>query len=236
MPKKSLRKLAGYIAIELACALTAAAAGYDYRAGYAAFGRVKALALEDRSGHRAVIVAAAFSVPLPVADRIAAQAIKDNSLERASLMIYSVASGDPAPEEAHTAIGAALGKLQYAFLVYGEGRLTASISDGSCLAALTAEASLGACTNPAGDAVGGRIRAALRMVELNHGLQARETVPPTAVIQAIAVGPVVILAVPENYAQPGRHAILALSPAIESDTRVDQAIGDVFLRVGGRPH
>ena len=57
MPKKSLRKLAGCIAIELVCALAAHAA--DYKASYAEFGHVRALALEDSRGQRAVIVTTA---------------------------------------------------------------------------------------------------------------------------------------------------------------------------------
>jgi hypothetical protein len=235
MPKKSLKKLAGCIVIEVLCALGAQAAGYDYSAGYASVGQVKALALEDRHGQRAVIVAAAFSVPLSVADMIAAQAIKAYKLDRASLMIYSVASGDPVPQDANTAIGAALGKLQQIYLVYGNGRLTASLSDGHCVAGLTAEAALGPCTNAAGDTLGGVIRSALRVVDLSHGLETRDTTPRSVAVQAIAIGPVVILAVPENYARPGRRMILAVSPAIENDQRVNQAIGELFVRVGGRP-
>src|SRR5947209_5705656 len=99
MPRKLLTKLAGCIAIELICACGAFAADYYYKAGYATFGHVEALALEDRHGHRAVIVNATFSVPLSVADSIAAQAIKEHSLERSDLLIYSVAGGDPAPAD-----------------------------------------------------------------------------------------------------------------------------------------
>ena len=87
MQKRLLKKLAGYIAIELVCVVAASAADYEFNAGYVELGRVKALALEDRRGQRAVIAAAAFSVPLAVADTIAAQAIKQFNIERSSLMI-----------------------------------------------------------------------------------------------------------------------------------------------------
>src|SRR5690242_21889916 len=109
MLKKLSRKLAGCIVIELVGAAAAFAVDYPYKAGFAAHGHVEALVLEDRKGHRAVITNATFSVPLSVADSIAAEAIKQYALERPSILIYSVASGDPVPAEAQTAIGAALG-------------------------------------------------------------------------------------------------------------------------------
>jgi hypothetical protein len=238
MRKRSLKRLAGCIAIELVWACAAhAIGGYDYKVGFASYGHVKALALEDRQGHRAVIATAAFSVPLSVADSIAAQAIKDFKLERANLLIHSVASGDAAPQDANTAIGAALGNMQYGHLVYGNGRLTASSADGRCLAALTVDASLTSCSNPNGDAVRGTIRAAFRIVDQTQGLQSRDDAPRSVALQAIALGgSLVIFSGPSNFAQSGRGIILALTPAVEGDTRLNAAVGEVFLRVGGRPH
>ena len=236
MPKKLSKKLAGCIAIELVCALGAYAADYEFKAGYAAVGHVKALALEDRRGQRAVIVTAAFSVPLSVADSIAAAAIKEYNIDRASLLFHSVASGDPVHQDAHTAIGAALGDLRESFVVFGNGRLTVSSHDGRCRTALTVDASLAACTTPAGDSVSGRIRSALRIVDQTRGLQTRDQAPHSVAVQAIALGDsVVIFSAPSNVAQPGKSIILALTPAVENDTRLSAAVGDVFLRVGGRP-
>lgn len=237
MPRKSLKKLAGYIAIELLCAYSAVAADYYYKAGFATYGHVEALALEDRRGHRAVIADATFSVPLSVADMVAAQVMKDYKIERSDLMIYSVATGDPSPAEALTAIGAALGKLNQAYLVYGNGRLTASSYDGKCLVGISPEGSLDACSTPAGDTVGGYIKSALTIVDLSQGLQTRDQPPkPSVAVQALAIGPVVLFSGPENVAQPGKRIILATTPAVENDTRLDVAAGEVFLRIGGRPH
>lgn len=237
MPKKSLRRLAGWLVIELVCALGAQAADYEYKAGFATFGHVKALALEDRRGQRAVIATATFSVPLSVADAIAAQAIKEFSLDRANLLVHSVASGDPVPQDARTAIGAALGDLQPAFLVFGNGRLTVSSHDGHCRIALTAEASLSACTTPNGDSVRSPIRSALRMVDQTRGLQSRDQTPQSVAVQAIALGgSLIIFSAPSNAVQQGKGLILAVTPAVESDPRLTAAVGEVFLRVGGRPH
>lgn len=236
MPRKSLKKLAGCIAIEVLCAYSACAADYYYKAGFAASGQARALALEDRKGRRAVILTTAFDAPLSVADMIAAQAIKEYGLERASLLIYSVASGDPKPADARTAIGAALGNLKAASLVYGNGRLTVSSYDGHCLVAISAEASLDACSTPAGDVMGGYIRSALQIVDLSHSLQTREATPRSVSVQTLAIGPVVVFSGPSNVAQTGKRVIVAATPAVESDTRLEVAVGEVFIRVGGRPH
>lgn len=236
MPRKSLRKLAGCIVIELLCGCGAFAAPYQFKAGYSSYGQAKALAIEDLRGHRALIVTGAFSIPLSIADLIAAAAIKEFNFERPNLLIRSVASGDPKPVDARTAIGAALGALQSAILIYGNGRLTVSSYDGRCLVGISEQASFESCNTPVGDTVHGQVRAALRLVNQLHPLQSREDAAPQPVsIQAIAIGPVVILAAPSNLAQPGRHMILAVTPAVEEDPQVNAALGDVYLRVGGRP-
>jgi hypothetical protein len=233
MQKRSLKKLAGYIAIELFCVVAASAADYEFNAGYVELGRVKALALQDRRGQRAVIAAAAFSVPLSVADTIAAQAIKQFNIERSSLLIYSVATGDPNPDEARNAIGAALGDLKPAIVEYGSGRLTVSSHDGHCRVALTPEASMTSCSTPTGDLVSGRIRSAFRMVDQMHGLQTRDQTPKSVAIQAIALGnSILIFAGPSNAARNGKGMILALTDAVEDDSRLSAAVGEVFLRVG----
>src|SRR5579871_5571083 len=95
MPRKSLRKLAGCIVIELLFGWTAVAADYQFKAGYSTYGQAKALAIEDLRGHRALIVSGAFSIPLSIADLIAASAIKEFNFERPNLLIGSFGSGDP---------------------------------------------------------------------------------------------------------------------------------------------
>jgi hypothetical protein len=233
MQKRLLIKLAGYIAIELLCVVAASAADYEFNAGYVELGRVKALALEDRRGQRAVIATAAFSVPLSVADTIAAPVIKQFNIERSSLLIYSVASGDPNPEEARNAIGAALGDLKPAILELGNGRLTVSSHDLHCRVAITPEASMVPCSTPAGDLVSGRIRSALRMVDQIHGLQTRDQAPHSVAVQAIALGSTVLFfSGPSNAARNGKGVILAATDSVEEDPRLSAAVGDVFLRVG----
>jgi hypothetical protein len=235
MQTRLLKKLAGYIAIELLCVVAASAADYEFNAGYVELGRVRALALEDVRGQRAVIATAAFSVPLSVADTIAAQVIKQFNIERSSLLIYSVATGDPNPDEARNAIGAALGDLKPAVLEYGNGRLTVTAHDGKCRVALTPEASMTSCSTPVGDLVSGRIRSAYRMVDQMHGLQTRDQTPQSVAIQAIALGnSILFFAGPKNAARPGKGMILALGPAVEEDPRLSGAVGEVFLRVGRR--
>ena len=236
MRKKLSRRLAGCIVIELLCGAAAVAADYQFKAGYATYGQAKALALEDRRGHRALIVSGAYNIPLPVADAIAAQAMKEFSLDRANLLIHSVASGEPRPVDAHTAISAALGSLQPAVLIYGNSRLTISSYDGRCLIAISPEASLEPCNTPAGDTVRGQIRSAYQVVNVPHALQTREEAPaPGVPLQTIAIGPVVIFSGPSNLAQPGHHMILATTPAVEEDAKLNAAVGEVYLRVGGRP-
>jgi len=235
MQKRSLKKLAGYIAIELFCVVAASAADYEFNAGYVELGHVRALALEDRRGQRAVIATAAFSVPLPVADTIAAQVIKQFNIERSNLLIYSVATGDPNPDEARNAIGAALGDLKPAILEYGNSRLTVSSHDGHCRLAITPEASMVPCTTPMGDLVSGRIRSAYRMVDQMHGLQARDQTPKSVSVQVIALGnSVLFFAGPRNAARNGKGMILALTDAVEEDPRLSGAVGEIFLRVGRR--
>ena len=236
MLRRSLRRLAGCFAIELACAFAALAADYEFQVGYATYGQAKSLAIEDRRGNRAIITTAAFSLPLSVAETIAAQVMADHRVERPGLLIYSVASGEPVPQHARTAIGAAIGNLNPGYLIFGNGRLTVFTYGGRCLIALTAEASLQDCTVPNGDSVHGTIRSAYQVVETTHGLQTRDAGIYSVAVQAIAIGNrLIIFSAPENFAQPNKRLILAVTPAISDDPRVADAVGQVFLRVGGRP-
>ena len=227
MPQRLSKRLAGFTATELLLALAVHAA--DFQAGFAASGSVKALALEDRRGSRAVLVNTAFPAPLALADRIAAEVIQAYGLERSSLLIRSVAAGEPAPRDAVIAIGAALGNLKDARIDFGQGLLQVSTA-GECHA-VDDNAFLAGC-GLALTRVRGSIRSAYRLVDLTHGLQTREDTPPSCAVQAIALGDqVVILAAPENFlhAAPGR--ILAAFPPVPDDPRVSASIAEVLSRI-----
>jgi len=138
MPKKLSRKLAGCFAIELLFAAGLLAADSDYQAGTAAAGKVKALALEDRRGHRAVFATAEFPLSQSVSDFIAVQVLKAYGVDRAGLLLYSAGQGDPAPDDAVTAIGAALGSLEPAVVRSSGGAVSITAPDGRCRAMLAA--------------------------------------------------------------------------------------------------
>ena len=129
MPKKLSRKLAGCFAIELLFAAGLLAADPDYQAGTAAAGKVKALALQDRRGTRAVFATVEFRVSQSVSDFIAAQVLKAYDVDRAALLLHSTGQADPAPVDAVTAIGAALGALEPAVVRSGGGAISITAPD-----------------------------------------------------------------------------------------------------------
>src|ERR1035438_5886602 len=86
MRKRSSRKLAGCIVIELA--LAAAGLAADYRAGAAESGLARALVLEDARGHRAVFAQTEFRITGAVADFVAARLLISLDLERPGLLFH----------------------------------------------------------------------------------------------------------------------------------------------------
>src|ERR1035437_5591081 len=106
MPKKLSRKLAGCFAIELLFAAGLLAADSDYQAGTAAAGKVKALALVDRRGSRAVFATVEFCVSPSASGFIPAQVVKASGVARAALLLPSAGQGEPPPDGAVAAIGA----------------------------------------------------------------------------------------------------------------------------------
>jgi len=231
MPKRSLQRLAGSIAIELLLGFLTAAADFDYQAGAAAYGQARVLVVEDRHHHPAVVINVAFSTPLPVSDHIGALAAKAYGLDRAALVIHSTLEGGPAPQDAVTAIGAALAALEPARVTYGNGVLAVSAAAGCTM--ISADAVTQACTETNGDPVRGPIRAAFRVVDLTRSLQARAVAPRYATVQAIALGDaVLILSAPANFVEPAPGRIVAVLPAIDPDPRVAAALADVLARVG----
>lgn len=172
------------------------------------------LVLKDRRDHPAVIVNVAFSAPLSVSDQIAAMAAKVLGLDRSSLIIHSTKEGDPAPQDAVTAISAALSAIEPARVRYGNDMLVVSTAAGCT--AVSANAALNACNGLAGDPVRGLIRSAFRVVDLARSLQVRTATPRYATVQAIAMGDaVMILSAPANFIEPAPGRIVAALPAID---------------------
>jgi hypothetical protein len=217
MPRKLSRKLAGCFAIELLFAAGLLAADSDYLAGAAAVGKVHALALEDRRGTRAVFATAEFRVTQAVADFIAAQVLKAYDVDRAALLLHSAGQGDPAPGDAVTAIGAALGALDPAVVRTSGGAISITASDGHCRATLAADGAVAFERCGAGEPVRPPIRAAFQIVDPSHALQPRgDPIRPSSV-QAIALG--------------SRFVVLTVD-GDRDDARVSAAIRQVLARVG----
>jgi hypothetical protein len=220
MPKKLSRKLAGCFAIELLLAAGLLAADPDYQAGTAAAGKVRALALEDRRGARAVFVTVEFGVSQPVSDFIAAQVLKAYGVDRAGLLLRSAGQGDPAPDDAVTAIGAALGSIEPAVVRSSGEAVSITSPDGRCLAMLAANGAVAFERCGAGEAVRAPIRAAFQMVDPAHGLQPRGEPVRSSSVQAIALG--------------GQFVVLAVD-GDRGDARVSAAVRQVMARVGRKP-
>jgi hypothetical protein len=217
MPKKLSRRLVGCFAIELLFAAGLLAADPDYQAGTAAAGKVKALALEDRRGNRAVFATVEFRVSQSVSDFIAAQVLKAYGVDRAALLLHSAAPGEPAPDDAVTAIGAALGGLEPAVLRSSGGAVSITAPDGRCRATLAAHGAVAFERCGAGEPVRAPIRAAFQMVDPAHGLQQRGDPVPSSSVQAIALG---------------KQFVMLAVAGDRDDARVSAAVRQVLARVG----
>jgi hypothetical protein len=217
MPKKLSRRLVGCFAIELLFAAGLLAADSDYQAGTAAAGKVKALALEDRRGTRAVFATAEFRMSQSVSDFIAAKVLKAYGVDRAGLLLHSAGQGDPAPDDAVAAIGAALGTLEPAVLRASAEAVSITAPDGRCRARLAADGAVAFERCAPGEPVRAPIRAAFQMVDPAHALQPRGEPVRSSSVQAIALGKqFVVLAVEGD----------------RDDARVSAALGQVLARVG----
>ena len=219
MPKRSLRRLAGCFAIELLLAAGLLAADSDYQAGTAAAGKVKALALEDRRGHRAVFATVEFRISPSVSDFIAAQVLKAYGLDRAGLLLHSAGQGEPAPGDAVAAIGAALGGLEPAVVRSSGGAVSITTPDGRCRATLAADGAVAFERCGQGELVRAPIRAAFQMVDPAHALQPRGESVRSSSVQAIALGQ--------------QFVVLAMDGE-RDDARVSAAVRQVLARVGRR--
>ena len=238
---RSSKRLAGYIAIELALAACSGAA--DFQAATATTGGARVLALEDARGKRILFAQTEFHITQSVADFVAAQVLRDFALDRPQLLLrWSGIGSRPAhPEDLLAAIATALGSLADAGVTYGHRTLSITGTGGACLASLSPDGALGFEHCPDGDPVTGPIRAAFQMVEPTRALQNRDSPPPRAYpVQAIALGKqVTILALSGEAAVPPglnpRGLIFAPVSNEEStappDPRIRTAVQSVLARV-----
>jgi hypothetical protein len=164
------------------------AADFEYQSGTAAFGRAKALVLEDRRGNRAAIAQTGFAVTRAVADFVAARLLQSYEIERAGVLLRGTSAAASQPEDLITAIAAALGRLEPAAVRYRDGAMSVAAANGRCIASIAPDASLALDQCAGGDPVRGPIRAAFQMVEPTHGLIERDTRPLSYPVQAIAIG------------------------------------------------
>lgn len=188
MPTRSSRRLAGCIVIDLLLASGVFAADLEYQAGTAVFEKAKALIVQDRRGHRAVLAQADFAVTRAVSDFVGARLLQKYEVDRAGVLVRGLPQGSAQPDDIVTAIGVALGRMEPAALRFQDGTMSVVHSDGRCIAALSADASLAFDRCSSGDLVRGSIRAAFQMVEPEHGLLQRNAAPLSYPVQVIAIG------------------------------------------------
>src|ERR1035438_9386877 len=141
MRKRSSRKLAGCIVIDVA--LAAAGFASDYRAGAAESGSARALVLEDAHGHRAVFTQTEFRITGAVADFVAARLLVSLDLERPGLLFHwsGIGARPEQPDDLVAAIAAAVAALEPAEVRYGHRSLSVA-AGGRCLGTLSPDGGL----------------------------------------------------------------------------------------------
>src|SRR5665811_1754516 len=116
MRKRSSRRLAGCIVIELALAAAGVPSGSaaDYRAGAAAAASARALVLEDARGNRAEFTQTEFRITQAVADFVAARLLVSLDLQRPGLLFHwsGIGARPEQPDDLVTAITAAVNALE----------------------------------------------------------------------------------------------------------------------------
>ncbi len=239
MPTRSSRRLAGCIVIDLLLACGLFGADLEYQAGTAAFGGAKALVLEDRRGHKAVLAQADFAVTRAVSDFVGARLLQKYEVDRAGVLVRGRPEGAGQPEDIVTAIGVALGRMEPAAVRFQLGTLSVAERDGSCIARFAGDAALAFDHCGAGEPVRGTIRAAFQMVQPEHGLLQRNAAPLSYPVQVIAMGKqVTILGLggavsPARFQAQGMMVLpysndIATPPA---DAVVESAVRQVMKRV-----
>ena len=239
MPKRSSRKLAGCIVIELALAATGLAA--DYRAGAAASGSARALVLEDARGNRAVFTQTEFRITQALADFVAARLLVTFELQRPGILFHwsGIGARPEQPEDLVTAVTDAVNTLEAAEVRYGHRSLSVAVGE-RCVGSLNPDGALAFAGCSDGEPITGVIRSAFQMVEPTHGLQKRCETVRSYPVQAIALGKqVTILALSGEAALPEgvnpRGLIFAPfsneASAAPQDARVRAAVQRVLARV-----
>jgi hypothetical protein len=241
MRRKSWKRLAGCIAIDLMLAGILGAADYKAAAGHAGMARV--LAIEDARGVRAVFAEAEFRFTQQLADAIAVQVMKDHDMDRAGLLLHWSGMGNrpPQPDDVVAAIDEAFAKMEPAVLRYAHRGLSVLSQEFEhCLGSLNPDAMLSfeGCRQDGAEISGG-IRAAFQMVEPVHALLKRGETVRAYPVQAIALGKVVtILALSGEASLPEgvnpRGTIFASlsneSIAPPNDERLAEAVKRVLAR------
>jgi hypothetical protein len=241
MPKRSSKRLAGYIAIELV--LAAAAWPADFRAGAASAPTARALVLDDARGNRAVFAQAEFHITQALADFVAGRLLHAQTLDRAAILFRWGGIGNrPAqPDDLVTAVTAAIAAVEPATVRYGRRVLSVAAESGLCLGTVNEDGALTLAGCGEGIPVTGLIRAAFQMVEPAHPLLKRGEVARAFPVQAIALGKqVTILALSGEAVLPEglnpRGLIFSpfsnqdIPPPLQ-DSRVRAAIQRVLTRV-----
>jgi hypothetical protein len=242
MRKRSSKRLAGCIAIELA--LAAAGWSADFKAGAATAPTARALVVEDAKGNRAVFAQTEFRITQSLADFVASQLLRSQTLDRAALLFRwgGIGARPPQPDDLVAAITAAIGALEPATVRYGHRVLSvAAVEKDKCLGSLNEDGAVGTTGCSEGVDVTGIIRAAFQMVEPAHALLKRGEVARAFPVQAIALGKQVTVlalsgesALPEGL--PPRGLIFSAfsnhdAPPPLQDARVHAAIQRVLARV-----
>jgi len=195
MRRRSWRRLAGYIAIELTAAALLPAA--SYKAAVANVNTARALALQDSRGNTAILAQAEFRITQAVADLVSVQIMRQFEIDRAGILLrWSGIGNRPAqPEDLLAAITEAVALAKPAVVRYTHRGLTVeAVEDKACVASVSPDGNLGlgGCWED-GTEITGEIRAALQMVEPAHGLMRRGDTLRSFPVQAIGLGKVVTI-------------------------------------------
>ena len=241
MRKRSSKRLAGCIAIELM--LAAAGWSADFKAGAATAPTAHALVLEDAKGNRAVFAQAEFRITQSLADFVAGRLLHSEPLDRAAILFRwgGIGARPPQPDDLVIAITAAIAALEPVTVRYGRRVLSVAAANGKCLGSLNEDGAVGVAGCSEGVEVTGIIRAAFQMVEPAHALLKRGETAHAFPVQAIALGKQVTIlalsgesALPEGL--PPRGLIFSPfsnhdTPPPLQDSRVHAAIQRVLARV-----
>ena len=223
MSTRCWKRLAGWLLINAAVAATP-----EYRAGTAAVGSVKTVALQDRRGKWAVFAEAGFPVTRAISDRVAAQLAKEYAIKRESVVLGGGGAAETHADDLFTSIAAAMGALEAARVSYNGAVISVAGEDGKCLATIPS----GPCA--AGRNVRAPIRAAFQIVEPPHGLQQRGEPVSSYPIQAIALGEIVtVLALSGESRYSAGKNVVVISHANDVATPADPgaAIQRLLIRV-----